>query len=50
VLCSPSATAARRIRGALVQAQGRRNDAARELGVERTTLYRLIKKFGLEER
>jgi len=41
--------AARRIRGALVQAQGRRNDAARELGVERTTLYRLIKKFGLED-
>ena len=43
------AAAARRIRTALARAQGRRNDAARELGVERTTLYRLIKKFGLED-
>jgi two-component system response regulator HydG len=41
--------AARRIRIALARAQGRRNDAARELGVERTTLYRLIKKFELED-
>jgi DNA-binding NtrC family response regulator len=41
--------AARRIRLALARAQGRRNDAARELGVERTTLYRLIKKFDLED-
>ncbi|MCY1061122.1 sigma-54 dependent transcriptional regulator [Nannocystis sp. SCPEA4] len=41
--------AARRIRLALARAQGRRNDAAAELGVERTTLYRLIKKFGLED-
>ena len=40
--------AERRIRLALARAQGRRNDAARELGVERTTLYRLIKKFGIE--
>ena len=43
------AAAARRIRTALARAQGRRNDAARELGVERTTLYRLIKKFGLDD-
>ncbi|MDC0718073.1 sigma-54-dependent transcriptional regulator [Nannocystis bainbridge] len=41
--------AARRIRLALARAQGRRNDAAAELGVERTTLYRLIKKFGLDD-
>jgi two-component system response regulator HydG len=41
--------AARRIRLALARAQGRRNEAAAELGVERTTLYRLIKKFGLDD-
>ncbi len=43
------AAAARRIRAALTRAQGRRNDAARELGVERTTLYRLMRKFGIDE-
>ena len=43
------AAAARRIRGALARAEGRRNDAARELGIERTTLYRLMKKFGIDE-
>ncbi len=40
--------AERRIRGALIRCQGRRAEAARSLGVERTTLYRLMKKFGIE--
>jgi DNA-binding NtrC family response regulator len=37
-----------RVRGALAQTLGRRADAARVLGVERTTLYRLMKRFGIE--
>ena len=40
--------AERRIRGALARCQGRRAEAAHSLGVERTTLYRLMKKFGIE--
>ena len=40
--------AERRIRGALARCEGRRAEAARSLGVERTTLYRLMKKFGIE--
>jgi DNA-binding NtrC family response regulator len=40
--------AERRIRGALARCQGRRAEAARALGVERTTLYRLMKKFGID--
>jgi DNA-binding NtrC family response regulator len=40
--------AERHIRGALARCQGRRAEAARSLGVERTTLYRLMKKFGIE--
>jgi DNA-binding NtrC family response regulator len=39
--------AERRIRGALARCEGRRAEAARSLGVERTTLYRLMKKFGI---
>jgi DNA-binding NtrC family response regulator len=40
--------AERHIRGALARCQGRRAEAARALGVERTTLYRLMKKFGID--
>ncbi len=40
--------AERRIRGALARCQGRRAEAAHSLGVERTTLYRLMKKFGID--
>jgi DNA-binding NtrC family response regulator len=40
--------AADRIRRALEEAGGVRVDAARALGVERTTLYRLMKRFGVE--
>jgi DNA-binding NtrC family response regulator len=39
--------AAARIRAALVAAGGQRTEAARALGVERTTLYRLIRRLGL---
>jgi DNA-binding NtrC family response regulator len=37
-----------RVRGALAETAGRRAEAARVLGVERTTLYRLMKRFGIE--
>ncbi len=40
--------AAERIRAALAEANGVRVDAARILGVERTTLYRLMKRYGVE--
>jgi DNA-binding NtrC family response regulator len=43
------ATAAR-IRGALDDAHGNRTEAARVLGVDRTTLYRLMKRLGMEDR
>ncbi len=37
------------IRAALSAARGVRSDAARQLGIDRTTLYRLMKKYGLED-
>ncbi|MEW6273029.1 MAG: sigma-54 dependent transcriptional regulator [Thermodesulfobacteriota bacterium] len=40
--------AAARIRAALDAAHGQRVEAARALGVERTTLYRMMKRLGLE--
>ena len=37
-----------RIRAALEEANGQRGDAARALGIERTTLYRMMKRLGME--
>ncbi len=42
------AAARERIRGALREAEGVRVEAARALGIERTTLYRMIKRFGVD--
>jgi len=39
---------AERIRAALHQTSGNRGDAARRLGIERTTLYRMMKRFGID--
>jgi len=39
--------AAARIRAALADAGGQRTEAARALGIDRTTLYRLMKRFAL---
>ncbi len=39
--------AAECIRTALAATNGQRNEAARLLGIERTTLYRMMKRFGL---
>lgn len=39
--------AADRIRTVLKEARGARGDAARRLGIERTTLYRLMRKYGI---
>ncbi len=41
-----AATAAR-VRAALDAAHGQRSEAARALGIDRTTLYRLMKRFGI---
>jgi DNA-binding NtrC family response regulator len=38
-----------RIRAALEANRGARQAAARELGIERTTLYRLLKKYDMED-
>jgi DNA-binding NtrC family response regulator len=37
-----------RVRAALAETAGRRAEAARLLGIERTTLYRLMKRFGID--
>jgi DNA-binding NtrC family response regulator len=37
-----------RVRAALAETAGRRAEAARLLGIERTTLYRLMKRFSIE--
>jgi two-component system NtrC family response regulator len=37
-----------RIRGVLAETGGKRVEAARRLGIDRTTLYRLIRKYGIE--
>jgi DNA-binding NtrC family response regulator len=37
------------IRGTLIASRGARSDAAQRLGIDRTTLYRLMKKYGIEE-
>jgi len=37
-----------RIRGVLAATAGKRVEAARRLGIDRTTLYRLIRKYGIE--
>jgi DNA-binding NtrC family response regulator len=42
------AAGAERIKQALREAGGVRVDAARRLGVERTTLYRLMKRYGID--
>jgi len=39
--------AAERIRAVLAETSGRRGEAASRLGVERTTLYRLMRKYGI---
>jgi DNA-binding NtrC family response regulator len=37
-----------KIRAALAETGGKRVEAARRLGIDRTTLYRLIRKYGIE--
>jgi DNA-binding NtrC family response regulator len=40
--------AAERVRAVLAETGGRRVEAAARLGVDRTTLYRLMRKFGID--
>ena len=37
-----------KIRAALAAAGGKRSEAARQLGIDRTTLFRLMRKYGIE--
>jgi transcriptional regulator with PAS, ATPase and Fis domain len=46
--CLDTAAAAR-IRAALDAARGNRGEAARALGIERTTLYRMMKRLGIDD-
>jgi transcriptional regulator with PAS, ATPase and Fis domain len=41
--------AAERVRAVLAETGGRRVEAAARLGVDRTTLYRLMRKFGIDD-
>ena len=43
------AAAAARIRGALAESGGVRTEAARALGIESATLYRLMRKYGVDD-
>jgi DNA-binding NtrC family response regulator len=43
---SVDTAAAERVRAALAAAGGNRTEAARALGIDRTTLYRLMKRLG----
>jgi DNA-binding NtrC family response regulator len=43
------AAAADHVRAVLGEVAGKRVEAARRLGVDRTTLYRLMKKYGIED-
>jgi DNA-binding NtrC family response regulator len=45
---SLDAAAEERIRNALEAARGQRVEAARALGIDRTTLYRMMKRFGID--
>jgi DNA-binding NtrC family response regulator len=38
-----------KIRAALAAAGGKRSEAARQLGIDRTTLFRLMRKYGIEQ-
>jgi DNA-binding NtrC family response regulator len=44
------AAAAGRIRQVLGEVRGRRAEAAARLGIDRVTLYRLMRKYGIEDR
>jgi DNA-binding NtrC family response regulator len=42
------AAAAARIRSVLAETEGKRAEAARRLGIDRATLYRLMRRYGIE--
>ena len=43
------AAGAAHVKAVLAETEGRRAEAARRLGVDRTTLYRLLKKYGIQD-